>query len=139
VDLNFFGIGVPELIVIFLLMLVVLGPKRMLTMAYQAGIYLQKARRVIDQTMIAVRKELEASNIDLPKDLKDLRSPLSKANVPRFDIVKEASRFLNEGSTSTPPDTTTTPPANTASTTVPEPSPKPGDEKPRYDSWLPKN
>lgn len=137
-DFNFFGIGLPEIIVIFLLMLVFMGPKRMMVLAYQIGIYVQKIRRVVDETMGAVRKEFEAANLDLPKDLNSLKPP-TLGNAGRFDIVQEANRFLNSDGSAPSESAPTNASPTTPTVSEPSPEQKPGDEKPRYDSWLPKN
>ncbi len=119
-DFNFFGIGLPEIIVIFLLMLVFMGPKRMMVLAYQIG------------------KEFEAANLDLPKDLNSLKPP-TLGNAGRFDIVQEANRFLNSDGSAPSESAPTNASPTTPTVSEPSPEQKPGDEKPRYDSWLPKN
>ena len=139
-DFNILGVGLPELIVILVIMLVVAGPKRMIVWAYQLGIWVQKFRRIFDETVAAFRKELEASDIELPKEL-------TNVSRGRFDIVQEANKLINtelsqpaspasSGSTgSTSADSGAT---ATSSEQEPSPNAQSDDEKPRYDSWLPK-
>ncbi|MCC7206536.1 MAG: hypothetical protein IT323_04480 [Anaerolineae bacterium] len=89
-DFNILGVGPAEMILIFLIALIFLGPKRMLAWTYQAGKYTARFRAQLSEMMAAVRKEFEAAQIDLPKDL-------SVPRVPRggFDIVKEANKLVN--------------------------------------------
>src|SRR4051794_31741215 len=107
--MNFLGVGPAEIIVILVLMLVVAGPKRMVQWAYHAGRYTAMFRKMFQETMNQITRELEDSGIDVRKDLADL--PSLKSN---FDIIGEASRVINADlkgeptSASTPPDEATT-------------------------------
>jgi len=115
--MNFLGVGVPELVVILVIMLVFAGPKRMVKWAYVLGQYTAQLREMWQQTISAFQKELADANLDLPKDL-NLKG--------RFDILGEATKIIN----STPEITTPTEPAQPTSTQ--------DEENKRYDSWLPK-
>ncbi len=140
--MNILGIGPAELIVILVVMFVVAGPKRMVAWAYILGQYVAKFRAYFDETMRAVRKEFEDAQIDLPKTMPPI--------VPgkRFDILQEANKLINaeldKSSQATPaaPGTPVTPPPaavpDAPSENAPQADSQPGDEKPRYDSWLPK-
>lgn len=68
--MNIFGIGGVELILIFVLMLVVAGPKRMIQWAYVMGKWVAKFRVMWSQTVDLVNQELNAAGYDvqLPKD-----------------------------------------------------------------------
>ncbi len=135
--MNILGIGPAELIVILVIMFVVAGPKRMIAWAYILGQYVAKFRAYFDETMRAVRKEFEDAQIDLPKNM-----PIVPGK--RFDILQEANKLINAELDKTSPPTpaaTNTPeppPSPAAQDTPPEAETKPGDEKSRYDSWLPK-
>jgi Sec-independent protein translocase protein TatA len=89
-DFNILGVGPAEMILIFLIALIFLGPKRMMAWTYQAGKYTARFRAQFGEMMAAVRKEFEAAQIDLPKDMSVPRVPRS-----RFDIVKEANKLVN--------------------------------------------
>lgn len=161
-DFNILGVGPAEMILIFLIALIFLGPKRMLAWTYQAGKYTARFRAQLSEMMAAVRKEFEAAQIDLPKDL-------SVPRVPRggFDIVKEANKLVNAelskpasgaAASSTNPAATgadaasVAAAAKTASENGRAPAPQsagennasdtstPGkeDNEARYDAWLPK-
>lgn len=152
-DFNILGVGPAEMILIFMIALIFLGPKRMLAWTYQAGKYTAKFRAQVSEMMAAVRKEFEAAQIDLPKDL-------SVPRVPRggFDIVKEANKLVNaELNKATPsaPAAGAAAAASAAKTAsdngrapVPQsagendasnpPTAGTGDSEARYDAWLPK-
>ena len=115
--MNLLGVGVPELVVIFIIMLVFAGPKRMVKWAYVLGQYTAQLREMWQQTVAAFQKELADANLDLPKDLN-----LNQ----RFDILGEANKIIN----ATPESTTPTEPAQPASNS--------DEENKKYDSWLPK-
>lgn len=155
--MNILGVGAEELILIFLLALIFMGPKRMLGWTYQAGKYFAKFRAMVEETMAAIRKEFEAAQIDLPADMKDL-----KLTNKRFNIVDEANKLvnteLNRPSTTKPGATATTTDGASANPAKPDSPPvaapeasqngtsapatdanKPSDdEQNRYDAWLPK-
>ena len=115
--MNLLGVGVPELVVIFVIMLVFAGPKRMVRWAYILGQYTAQLREMWQQTLDAFRKELADANLELPKDL-NLQG--------RFDILGEANKIIN----ATPEPTTPSEPA--------QPTSNSDEENKRYDSWLPK-
>ena len=113
--MNILGAGPGELVVVFVIMLVVAGPKRMIKWAYVLGQYTAQLRQMWQQTLDAFRKELADANLDLPKDL-------NIGNKGRFDILGEANKIIN----ATPEESK---PA--------EPAAKTDEEGKRYDSWLP--
>lgn len=67
--MNILGIGAEELILIIIIMVIVAGPKRMIQWSYTLGKYLAQFRKMLDETWAAVRKEFEAAQVDLPKDI----------------------------------------------------------------------
>jgi len=153
--MDFLGIGGGELLLILILLFTVAGPKRMLQWAYHLGRYVAQFRRMFDETMSAIKKELDVEDLDIRKDL-----PLPTG---RYDVVKEANKFINNevgrplgmtkgsanAATAAKPATET--PAD-AAPTVPEPPTDPAPQPPadpakggaesdtsRYDAWLPNN
>lgn len=118
--MNVLGVGFPELVVIFIIMLVVAGPKRMIQWAYVLGQYTAQLREMWQQTVSALQKELADANIDLPKDMTNL---IPKG---RFDILGEATKIINATPESAKPAEPT------------QPAAQPDEENKRYDSWLPK-
>jgi Sec-independent protein translocase protein TatA len=151
-DFNILGVGPAEMVLIFLVALIFLGPKRMMSWTYTAGKYTARFRAQFSEMMASIRKEFEAAEIDLPKDLKVPKVPRG-----RFDIVKEANKLvsaeLNKPASGTasgaaagaaaaakPASENGNTPApqaanpDTSSTTGENQS----DTEARYDAWLPK-
>lgn len=136
------GVGPLEVVAIFIIMLVVAGPKRMVSWAYTLGQYVSKMRAMFQETMNAVKKEIDVESLDIRKDLPAL--PMG-----RFDIVSEAAKVINadlDNAVSSSSSTTAAPAASSApATEVTSPnsdSPvssdsKSDDEKPKYDAWIP--
>ena len=115
--MNILGAGPGELVVVFVIMLVVAGPKRMIKWAYVLGQYTAQLRQMWQQTLDAFRKELADANIDLPKDL----------NIKgRLDILGEANKIINAA-----------PEAGNEEAKPVEPATKTEEEGKKYDSWLP--
>lgn len=69
--MNILGVGFPELVLIFTIMLVVAGPKRMIQWAYTIGIYMGKLKTLWAETMQLVQQEIDQAGLDIevPKDL----------------------------------------------------------------------
>ena len=82
-----FGIGLPELIVILVLALIVLGPEKLPEVARQIAKFLGDLRKATDE----FKKELEIDKLD------DLRNPVNLDNLLGDDI-REIKKDLN------PPD-----------------------------------
>jgi Sec-independent protein translocase protein TatA len=92
--MNFFGIGGTELLVIFAIMLVVAGPKRMIRWAYVLGLYVGKARDMWSQAVTVLQKELDeaGAGIKLPTQ------PPTRQNLSRIvsDVVKPYTQELEK-------------------------------------------
>ena len=137
--MNILGVGPGELLVIFVIALVVAGPKRMIQWAYQIGRYTARFRAMAQETMAAFQKELAAAGLDdVTKDLASLQST-------KFDVMKEVSKIVDPVLTLPavePPD-----PAQPAASPQPVPSAEPkkdgdveaknDDTTPRYEPWTP--
>jgi Sec-independent protein translocase protein TatA len=113
--MNILGAGPGELVIVFVIMLVIAGPKRMVRWAYVLGQYTAQLRQMWQQTLDAFKKELADANLDLPKDLNII-------NKGRFDILGEANKIINAAPDEAKPA---------------EPATKADEEGKRYDSWLP--
>lgn len=93
--MNIFGVGGWELLFIFMIMLVVAGPKRMAQGAYYIGRFMGQMRIMWGQMMETVQRELDESGVDvkLPKDLptrQDFRRLSDKAFEPIRRPVQDA-------------------------------------------------
>jgi len=147
--MNFLGIGPAEVLVIFVIMLVVAGPKRMVQWAYQIGRYTSQIRKMFQEAMDAFNKELNDAGIDLKDLAKDIPTVPS---IGAFNILEEADKVINStpdyaaqqaASATPPPEPEIGPEPKPVSSTPPEPPAATTDEKTdnegtKYDSWLPK-
>jgi Sec-independent protein translocase protein TatA len=88
--MNFFGVGALEILIIFVIMLVVAGPKRMVQWAYYIGQYMSKLRKMWGELMDSVQKELDEAGVDIkvPKDIP------TRADINR--LASEAMKPLQE-------------------------------------------
>jgi len=139
---NILGMGIPEVLVIFVIMMVLFGPKQMVKWAYDIGRYTAKMRAMFQETMDAFQKEMNASGLsdgtkDLGKEVNNLRST-------SFDIVSEASKVINSVDSEVK-STATAASTLLSDSAASEPKPTPptsesqsdDDKKPRYDAWTP--
>jgi sec-independent protein translocase protein TatB len=92
--MDILNIGGPELAVILLLALIILGPERIVPLARNAGRFIHEARTYIDRFSQELNSELEASE-DL-KELKDVGKQLQKdLSVPELkDLGKGVDKTL---------------------------------------------
>jgi len=74
--MEFFGIGLPELVVILVLTLIVVGPQRLPEVAAQIGRTIREFRRYSS----GVTKELLDAVQDLEKEYQDLRGELKSVS-----------------------------------------------------------
>ncbi|GAB4437746.1 MAG: hypothetical protein Kow00120_05150 [Anaerolineae bacterium] len=88
--MNILGIGAAELVIIFLILLVVAGPKRMVAWAYIAGRELSKLRAMWSETMEMIQSELEEAGVEEVKELRNL------GKLRNFDLNKEVRKALEE-------------------------------------------
>lgn len=96
--MNIAGLGGGELVAIFIIMLIVAGPKRMIQWAYIAGKYVAQLRKMWSETMAMVQREFDEAGIDvqLPKEpptrgsmRKTMNSMVENAMKPVSDPLKE--------------------------------------------------
>jgi len=132
--MNILGVGPGELAVVFIIMLVVAGPKRMVQWAYIAGRYVAQLRAMFQQTMDAIQKEFADSGLDIRKDLPNL--PLG-----RIDFLGEAAKIINPPNPPHVSAENTLKSADATDLTNAQQTSTGGEsndsEKPKYDSWLP--
>jgi sec-independent protein translocase protein TatB len=70
-DSNIFGIGMNELIIIFVLAAIVLGPERMIKVAREAGKHIRNLRAYFSDLSSELKSELNILDM-LEKDKKNL-------------------------------------------------------------------
>lgn len=102
--MEIFGVGTIELIIVFVIMLMVAGPKRMIRWAYELGKVMAKMRAAWAETMSMLQKELNQAGVDveLPKEMPtrgslntDVRRQLGKAVAPITQPVQETLDEVN--------------------------------------------
>ena len=106
--MEIFGIGGAEMVAIFVIMLVVAGPKRMIQWAYVLGQYVSKAREMWAEVMVGVQKEIDAAGLDvklpttLPTraNLNSLTNPVSNVwagiTAPVQDVMNDVSTEIKQ-------------------------------------------
>src|SRR3954452_1702346 len=85
--MDILGVGGWELVAILLIMLVVAGPKRMISWSYTLGKYVSQLRRMWADTAQMLQKEFDDAGVDVrvPKDIPtrgDLNRELGRALTP---------------------------------------------------------
>jgi Sec-independent protein translocase protein TatA len=130
-NFNLLGVGLPQLLIVFTVMLMLFGPKKMIEWAYLAGRMMSKMRAMFQQTMTEFQKEVQASGLDVPDLTRDLpRVPSS------FNIVDEASKFINSTPNGTPNDANPSQP--TQAPTAPAQPPSENPDNAKYSDWVAK-
>lgn len=69
--MNILGIGPVEFVLIFMIAMVIAGPKRMLQWAYLMGKYMARLRGMWREMMAGLQQEIDAAGVEmqLPKDI----------------------------------------------------------------------
>ena len=85
--MDILGVGGWELVAILLLMLIVAGPKRMISWSYTLGKYVSQLRRMWADTAQMLQKEFDDAGVDVqvPKDIptrSDLNREIGRALTP---------------------------------------------------------
>lgn len=126
------GIGGWEIALIFILLLIVAGPKRMIAWSYTMGRYLAIFRNMWAETAAQLQKELKQSgvDVDIPTEVPTrgslnalITNTVTKIAAPVTDPLKETQKQLSAKDLMGPatprtlnkPVTQQTPPANGAS------------------------
>ena len=98
--MNIFGIGGMELGLILVIMLIVAGPKRMIQWAYVVGTYTAKFRKMWEETVDYIQKEVDEAGLDVqvPKELptraninREISKVMKPVTAPVEDALKEVS------------------------------------------------
>lgn len=99
--MNIFGVGGPELVVIFLIMLVVAGPKRMIRWAFVLGQYVGKFRKMWSEVVDVMQKEMDEAGvkIKIPKELptpQNITKVVAGMAKPYTDELEKAAKDIQE-------------------------------------------
>ena len=123
--MNIFGVGGMELGLILIIMLIVAGPKRMIRWAYIFGTYTAKLRKMWEETVDYIQKEVDEAGLDIqvPKEIptrNTLNREIGKIMKPVTDQVEGAMAEVNDLKKTT-----------VASTRIPPLTPKPSTSAPK--------
>jgi sec-independent protein translocase protein TatB len=95
--MDFFGIGLPEIILILVLLLIVVGPKRLPELAVQLARLIRQGRRYASEVTGQLRDEMGDLTKDydvLREELRQLREDIDKQSRPLREEVEAASSDL---------------------------------------------
>jgi TatA/E family protein of Tat protein translocase len=103
----FGSIGIPEMIIVFILILLLFGPDKLPEIAKMIGKTMREFRSAMDQAKSAIEKEVNVS--DLNSDLHDIKHELKRHvadATPFSDIYAEVKDTVNEVNQAGHPDDT---------------------------------
>ncbi len=95
--MDFFGIGLPEIILILALLLIVVGPKRLPELAVQLARLIRQGRRYASEVTGQLRDEMGDLTKDydvLREELRQLREDIEQQSRPLREEVEAASSEL---------------------------------------------
>ncbi len=133
------GVGGAELVAIFIITLIVAGPKRMIRWAYIMGKYTAKARALWAESMNYIQQELKEAGMDveLPKEPptraslnRQVTKALAPVAKPLQDVLDDTKAQLNEVK-----QAATIPEPNGNGVNVPKAAPPPDENKPNLGTW----
>jgi Sec-independent protein translocase protein TatA len=92
--MDILGVGIPEVILIFLIMLIFAGPKRMAQWSFMLGRETAKLRREWAKARQIIRKELEAAGFteEEIQELKNMPEMVKKTTRTALNPVSEISK-----------------------------------------------
>lgn len=154
--MNILGVGPTELIIVFLLMLMVAGPKRMARWAYVLGVYMGKFRDMWQEASTMIKKELAEAGIEpevvdmvgkaanprsrqqmitgqLDRLVSDMKKPVEESLKPVQEVAKEIGPIPLEPRR---PETGTAATSGDGSAVAEDEQPRSTqDNSGRYDAW----
>lgn len=98
--MNILGIGGPEFILIFIIMLIVAGPKRMIAWSYTLGTYIARFRRMWEETVDVLQKEFDDAGVDVkvPRELPTRASLNQQAAKALSSVTRPVQSVLDDAS-----------------------------------------
>ncbi|MCB9450174.1 MAG: hypothetical protein H6672_01975 [Anaerolineaceae bacterium] len=96
--MNILGVGGAEFLAIFLIMIVVAGPKRMIHWSYILGTYVSKMRRMWEEAAAMLQKEFDEAGMDIqvPRDIPTRQSLNREAQKLTNPITRPLDEVLEE-------------------------------------------
>jgi Sec-independent protein translocase protein TatA len=108
---NIFGIGLPELTLILIIMLVVAGPKRMIQWAYILGVYIGKLRNMWAEVVRVLQREFDEAGVDvkIPEELptrNSINTWMQNASRPYTQPIQDTLNQVSQATDITPTKST---------------------------------
>lgn len=96
--MNILGIGGAEFVLIFVIMLIVAGPKRMIAWSYTLGKYVAKFRRMWEETVDVLQKEFDEAGVDIkvPRELPTRANLNQQAGKALSNVTRPVQNVLDE-------------------------------------------
>jgi Sec-independent protein translocase protein TatA len=115
--MNILGIGGSELVIVFLIMLIIAGPKRMIHWSYIMGKYVAKLRQMWTEAANMIQKELDEAGVDVqvPRELPTRQNLNREARKIFSPVTQPLQQALDEAK---------------AATTIPSENGRPADNQP---------
>jgi TatA/E family protein of Tat protein translocase len=94
-----FGVGIPELMIIFVIALLVFGPKELPKIARTLGKAMSELRRASDELRDGIQREIDTATKEEPEP-----PPVTLQPVPSAESIPATPAATVEGSPSAPPE-----------------------------------
>lgn len=103
--MNILGIGGAEFVLIFIIMLIVAGPKRMIAWSYTLGTYIARFRRMWEEAVDVLQKEFDEAGVgvQVPRELptranlnRQAAKALGSVTRPVQDVLDDVSGDLKD-------------------------------------------
>jgi sec-independent protein translocase protein TatB len=122
-----FDVGFSELVLLFVIGLLVLGPQRLPKVAAEIGKWVGRARRTATQLRRQLEREIELSDLQPPQPPVQPKSPPAASSPPPADVAPEAPASVTpeQPQPEVTPEQTPPPAAGDVPQSPPDPADKP--------------
>ncbi len=86
-----FGLGIPELLVIFVIALIVFGPKKLPELGKSIGRAMAEFKKASDEFQDSVRAEMKEveKSADVKEEMKQIEQQIGQLDQPKSDVKNE--------------------------------------------------
>lgn len=86
-----FGLGIPELIIIFVIALIVFGPKKLPDLGKSIGRAMAEFKKASEEFQESVRTEMKEveKTADVKEEMKQLEKEIGRLDTPKTDVQDE--------------------------------------------------
>ena len=101
-----FGLGIPELLIIFVIALIVFGPKKLPDLGKSIGRAMAEFKKASEEFQESVREEMKEveKSADVKEEMKQLEQQVSQLDQPNTDVKKEHAGHPEAGAGGTKQD-----------------------------------